>query len=223
VRRAGPLRYSGTEARALLGGGAKLHLNAIGSYAATSASILILNHFRPAGETGHFHFAMQLVTAMQVVPAAFSMVAYTLAASQGPDQAWPRHRVLLAQGVGLVVAGGAVLYAAAPRLIPLLAGPGFEPSVALFRILLLSVAGMTFSTIMASQWIMRGLFVQVSALSVCFGLLNAGANYLLVPRYGAYAAAWVAVGLQALAVLVHGSLAVWIQIRCRTLKSAHAA
>jgi O-antigen/teichoic acid export membrane protein len=215
LRQAGPLRFSRDEARALLGGGARLHLNAIGTYAAAQANILILNHFRPLDETGYYHLATQLVNALQVVPAAFSMVAFTLAAAVGPDGAWPRHRVLLARAVGLVLAAAGVLYVLAPWVIRTVAGPEFAPAVTLFRVLLLSVGGMTFTTLLSSQWIMRGLFMQLAALSVGLGALNVTAAWLLVPRHGALATAWVAVGIQGVAVLVNGAFALWVERRLR--------
>jgi O-antigen/teichoic acid export membrane protein len=85
------------EIKALLSGGAKLHLNAIGTYLFTSANILILNHYHGAAETGHFQLATQLLGVMMIIPQAASMVIYGRVASTGPNEAWPMNRRLLIQ------------------------------------------------------------------------------------------------------------------------------
>jgi O-antigen/teichoic acid export membrane protein len=58
-----------------------------------------------------------------------------------------------------------------------------------FRIYLLSVLAATLNGIMGVQWIGRGLLWQSSALTLGAGVLNFGANLLLIPRYGAAGAA----------------------------------
>lgn len=202
-------------AKQLLTGGAKLHFNAIGTFLFTQASILIINHFRAPAETAYYQLAVQLISAIQVIPIAVSMVAYTVVTNKGPDQAWPEHRQLLAQALALVFGVAFVAYFFAPLGIRIVAGSHFAPAVPLFRLLLLATIGMTFSTVMASQWIARGLFIQAAGLTVAFGFLSFSATFILVPRYGMFGAAWASVLTYAVSVAGNGLMALWIERRWR--------
>jgi len=210
-------------ARELLTGGAKLHLNAIGTYLFSQANVLILNNYRTPKETAYYHLSVQLVTALQVIPTAVSMVAYSLVAQEGPDAAWPKHRKLLGEAVLLIVGLAAIAYFAAPFGVSLVFGKAFLPSVPLFRILLLSVIGMTMSTVMACQWIARGLFVHAAGLTLFVGGATVLANFLTVPKYGMVGAAWVTVGTYSVSVVGNGIMALWVQSRYRrSLRVAYA-
>ena len=215
IRRAKNVRYEPGVTRELLGGGAKLHLNAVGSYVATYGSILIINHFRTPDETAYFQLAFQLINAMMVLPAAVSMVAYTSIAKCGATAAWGEQRRLMAQALALVCIAGIGAYLAAPLVIRLIGGESFGESVPLFRIMLLSIIGMTISVVMASQWIARGLFLLVSGVSLAVGCFIAGANFVFVPDFGASAAAWVTVAASAISIFINGGMALWVERKWR--------
>ncbi len=203
MRKAKRMTFDRVMARELLVGGSKLHVSAIGTYLAVQSNVLIINQFRPPAETAYYQLAAQMITAIQLLPAAASMVAYSIIAKDGPDKAWPQHRKLLLQSLGVVVAIGIIGYVASPLVIVGLLGARFLPAVSVFRILLLTLIGMTLSTLMASQWIARGLFLQVGVVSVILGTLTVAGNYLVVPRYGIHGAAW------------DGGMAVWVNGKAR--------
>jgi O-antigen/teichoic acid export membrane protein len=222
VRRVSVIRFDGGAARELLTGGAKLHLNAIGTYLFTQANVLILNYYRSPQETAYYQLSVQLVTAMQLIPMAVSTVAYSIVARDGPDASWPEHRKLLGEVLLLVVALGVVAYFVSPLAIRVIFGAAFLPSVRLFRILLLAIVGMTMSAVMASQWISRGLFLQAALLTLFVGGATVAANLFVVPRWGTTGASWVTVGTYSVAIVGNGIMALWVQARWRRSLPANA-
>jgi O-antigen/teichoic acid export membrane protein len=158
---------------------------------------------------------VQLFTGIQIVPTAVSVVAYSLVAREGANEAWPQQRKLLLSVLALMAAVAAIGYFVAPFLLPLVFGERFLPAVPLFRILLIGVVGMTMSLVMASQWIARGLFLQAALLTLAIGCITVVANYFAVPRYGATGAAWVLGGTYTISVLGNGIMALWVEARYR--------
>jgi O-antigen/teichoic acid export membrane protein len=215
VREARPLSVSKTIVRQLLGGGARLHLAAVGTVLFTHVGVVLLNQFRPVAEAGYFQLALQLTTAMQVVPMAVAIVAYSHVARDGADGAWPEHRRLIAQTMIYSAVAAVAAYLLAPLIVPLLAGRGFAPSVPLFRILVLSVFGMSLGTVIAPQWVARGYFLRVAALSLGAGAVSVAGNLLLIPRYGMYACAWLTVISYSLHMLGNIAFVWWIETRTR--------
>lgn len=197
--------------RGLVSGGAKLHLNAIGSFLFMNADILMLQYYRGATETGYYQLAVQLGTILLMPAQAASMVLFSRVAEAGPDGAWAVSRKVLGWMTALMVLGGALAALLAPWAIPFVAGRAFAPSVLPFQVLLLSVVGMTFSTVMAPQWIGRGLFWQVSGLTLFAGLLNVGINVYAIPRWGMMGATWATVASYAVALAANLGLALRIE------------
>jgi O-antigen/teichoic acid export membrane protein len=216
IRTAGrSLRVEARELGKLLTGGAKLHLNAIGTFLFGSADVLILHHYRGPAETGQYQLAAQLVGVMMVIPQAASMVLFGSVAAKGPDKAWHENLKLLKHTSGLMVVIGILAGLTAPWWLVILAGQEFVPSVSLFQWLLVSVPGMTFSALLAPQWIGRGFFLQASALTVAVGVLNLGANFYFIPAYGAMGAVFSNLGTFAFSVVGNGVMAVYCSRRAR--------
>lgn len=209
----GRVRAERETTRSLLLGGAKLHLNAVGTFLFTSASILVVQYYRGAEETGHLQLATQLVGVLLVLPQAAAMVLYSAVAREGVDRAWRANLTVLG-GMTTAMAGlagvGALL---APWIVPLAVGDDFRPAVPVFQVLLLALVGQTVSIVMAPQWIGRGLFWQASAASLATGVVTLTACVLFVPRYGMLGAAWVTVGVYAVSVAGNGAFAVWVHMR----------
>lgn len=215
LREAGPLRVSREIAGQLLRGSARVHLGPIGNVLCTHASVVLLTQFRPVAEAGYYQLALQLTTAMQVVPMAVSVVAYSIVARDGADVAWREHRRLFVQMLGYAALAFVAAWALAPWAITLLAGKAFAPAVPVFRILALSTFGGALSSVMAAQWMARGYLVRAAALTLIPAIVGLAVNVALIPRFGMRAAAWVMTA----AYTVHfaGSLAFawWIERRAR--------
>jgi O-antigen/teichoic acid export membrane protein len=208
-----PLRVSRDVVRSLLTGGVRLHLAAISTFFFTNVAVILLNQFRPVAEAGFFQLAMQLTLAMQVVPMSIAVVAYTIVTRDGPDGAWREHRMLILQTMAYAAVAAAVAYAAAPLVVPLLAGRAFAPAVPLFRIAALSIFGNGLAAVMAPQWIARGYFLRVAVMYLSAALVGVAGNYLLIPRYGMAAAAWVMVASYTIHFAINSGFAVWIERR----------
>jgi O-antigen/teichoic acid export membrane protein len=215
-----PLRVSREIVRSLLTGAVRLHLAAVSTFFFTNIAVILLNQFRPVAEAGFFQLAMQLTLAMQVVPMAIAVVAFTIVTRDGADGAWREHRMLILQTMLYAAVAAAVAYAAAPLVVPLLAGRAFEPAVGIFRIVALSIFGMSLAAVMAPQWIARGYFLRVAILYLSAALVGVAGNYLLIPRYGMAAAAWVMVASYSIQLISNAAFAGWIEHRRARLEPA---
>jgi len=195
------------EIKALLSGGAKLHLNAIGTFLFTSVNVLILNSYHGAEQTGYFQLATQLLSVLMIIPQAASMVIFGKVSSLGPNGAWPDNRRLLIQITLGMIALSAIAAVLAPWSITLLAGEAFKPAVEPFQWMLLGLIGMTFSTVMAPQWIGRGYFWQAAGLTFLVGGINLAANFWLIPLYGMQGAVYAFLGTYLFSMFGNGAMA----------------
>lgn len=205
--------------RSLLAAGLRLHANALGTFLFAQASLLVVNHYRPPAETAFYGLAMQLIAVANIIPTSMGMVAYTLVGKHGPDGAWPQQRRLLAQGLVAAMGIIGIGYLLAPFGVRIVAGSDFLPAVTPFRAVLLALVGMTFSAIMASQWIGRGFFSHAAAITITLGLINIVATLYLVPRHGMMGAAGALVFTYTLSVLINGGLMIWIGRQARPTRT----
>lgn len=214
-RAGGRIRPNRGTVRELIRGGARLHLNYIGGFVISSSSIVVINYFAGSTATGFYQLALQLISVFALVPQAAAMVFYGKLTECGPDGTWrQQRRVVLLLMIGVLAVGG-VAGLLAPWAIPLVMGDGFAPAAGLFQIMLIGLIGMALATAMSPQWIGRGLFGYMSGLTVVLGLLNLGANVVLVPRIGAWGAAWSLVGTYLLAAFVQLGMIVHCEARLR--------
>ena len=210
-------RPQNVEIKALLLGGAKLHLNAIGSFLVTSANVLILNNYEGAEQAGYFNLATQLLGVLMIIPTSASMVIYGKVTSLGPNGAWPDNRRLLIQITLGIVALSAIAAVLAPWGITLLAGEKFRPAVEPFRWMLMGLIGMTFSAVMAPQWIGRGYFWQAAGLTIFVGGINLACNFWLIPLYGMQGAVYGFLGTYFISIIGNGFMA----LHCQRLSINH--
>ena len=207
-----------SEIKALLAGGVKLHLNAIGTFLFTSVNILILNNYHGAEQTGYFQLAMQLLGVLMIIPQAANMVIFGKVTSLGPNGAWPHNKRLLVQIILGMIVLSAVAALLAPWGITLLAGEAFRPAVEPFQWMLLGLIGMTFSTVMAPQWIGRGYFWQAAVLSFLVGAINLAANLWLIPQHGMQGAVYAFLGTYLFSILGNGAMAWHCQLQYNMVK-----
>jgi O-antigen/teichoic acid export membrane protein len=210
-----PVRPDKKTIKELLSGGLKLHLNNICGGLMGPSSILITNGFLGSVETGHYQVANQLVSAFYLMPQAVSMATYGTIARLGPDAGWGMQRKLLAILGAILLLLGTVAAAVAPWGIPALLGARFAPAGAIFRILLLALPGSALSVALSPQWIGRGMFIQMSAITVFLALVNLGANFSLIPMWGIVGAAWATVLTYTLAAIIQIWMVTYCELRFR--------
>lgn len=217
---AGPLRPSLPLARRLLAGGLRLHWNAVATFFIMPIGVLVTNAVRGPAETGYYQLALQLFGALTVIPTSAAVVLYGHVARDGADGAWPVQRRVLVGMVALMTVAAILSAAIAPWMVTTLAGEAFAPSATVFRVMLLAMTGVTIASVMAPQWIGRGLFVQASALTVVLGFANFAATIWLVGRMGMLGAAWALVGTYVLFAAANLAMAIHCQRRSTSTLSS---
>ena len=107
---------------------------------------------------------------------------------------------------GLSIIMGAASFLAAPILVNILLGPGYESAVPILRALSVLVPIIGVGTVFGIQWALPlGFELPFSALVVLAGALNLVLAFLLVPQFGGMGMAWSVVTAEA---LVAGGLVV---------------
>jgi len=211
----GGVRATVKEAKALLRSAARLHINTVTGYVYTSLGVLIVNRYCTPTETGWYQLCVSLVNVLLVVPLAAASVLTTEVVRVGPDAAWRLQRRVLVS-VPLLMTGLAVAAAVcAPVAIPLVVGQKYIPAVPLFQWSLFGIVGLSLAAIMASQWIGRGYFWQLSASSIVVAAIHLTATLWLVRRFGMFGAVYANLITSGIAILGNGAFAVFCELRYR--------
>jgi O-antigen/teichoic acid export membrane protein len=195
--------------------GVKLHFNAVGAALFAEAAILIVQSVRGPAETGPFQVAVQLMVVAFLIPQAASMVMFGEVARLGVDEAWPATRRVLVQLVAAMSVLAVIGFFLAPVVVPFLFGNGFKSAVPVFQILVFGVIGQTFTSVMGSQWIGRGLFWQSSLLTLALGVSNVIGCELLVRAHGMKGAAYSLLGVYVVGIVGNTAMAVWVSRQVR--------
>ncbi|MEN9985553.1 MAG: hypothetical protein RI925_1055 [Pseudomonadota bacterium] len=211
----GGVRFMPSESTALLHGGVRLHLNTVGTLALNMAGTLMIASMVGVREAGFFQLAQQLMSVLLVIPQSASLVLYGRQGELGPDQVWPLQRKMVFLIVLLTAGIGAVLALTAPYWLVLVAGAGYEPAVPLLLSLLPALVVLSFSSIMASQWIGRGFFLSASMITLVVGAGNLLAASILIPRFGVMGAIYGQMLALSVSILTNGAMAVWCERRFR--------
>jgi O-antigen/teichoic acid export membrane protein len=185
------LRIDFGEAKELLKGSAKLHLNSIGSFVLSQSAVLFLNHFCTPPEVAWYQVANQIVMAFLVIPYAASTVFFSRIAQSSPDRVWPEQKKIILAVITMIVIISIIAFIAAPLAIPLILGKQYSPVVGIFRWLLPSLLGLSFAQLMAPQWISRGKFLWTASVTAIAAVLNLLANTILIPHFHLMGAVWV--------------------------------
>ncbi|HUK99798.1 MAG TPA: oligosaccharide flippase family protein [Nitrospirota bacterium] len=176
--------------KAFLYSAAKLHVNTVAAFLLVQSNILMLNHFCTKAEVGWYQLSFQMILMMLVIPQAASLVLYAEMAEVGPDKLWPRQKQLGMQVLLLMVVLSCIAYFISQPLISILAGTSFAPSIKVFRLLLPVLIGMTIASLLANQWIGRGLFLPTTIVTLVTAIVNIAINFYAIPKYGMMGAVW---------------------------------
>lgn len=188
----------------MLGQGAKLHPSAIGGIVFGSVDVLLILNYGGQKDVAIYQLALQMVTAMTVLPYAVGQVGFVQVANVGPVLAWRQYRpVLLVSGI-LMLFVAIVFGATSGSWIPLILGGDYHSVVPIFQIMLLGFPGMILSIGMAPHWIGRGHFAVASILTAVTAILSVAANLYAINRYGINGAAWVFVFAGVLSIIGNG-------------------
>ncbi len=169
----------------------------------TAGGAFILGLFAPAHVVGYYAGAEKIGRAVSGLlnPAGQALFPRVSRLVRGA-----RTEALRVVRLGLAAMGlggallGLVTFLAAPVLVRILLGPGFQPAVAVLRVLALVAPLAAAGNVLGIQWMLPlGLDRQFVRIVVCAGLLNVGLAVWLAPTLGAVGMAWAVVGAEAAA------------------------
>jgi O-antigen/teichoic acid export membrane protein len=210
------IRPSLQQATDLLRGAWRLHPNSLASFLLPNANVMLLNQLVSSAAVGWYHLALQLSSALLLLPQAAGMVLYGKIARIGPDAAWPAQKQLMTEVLGIVLVLGVFAWLAAPWLIRLVAGEEFAPAVPIFRWLLVAILGLSTAELMAPQWVTRGFFLRSAILTCIAAVANVSLNIVLIRRFGFVGAAWgAAITYLFFVAVTQVSFAAWCEARSR--------
>lgn len=143
-----------------------------------------------------------------VTQALYPRISHLAASDHRRAHALVRLSLLLVGGLGILL--GLVALAAAPVLVRLILGPGYEAAIPVLRVLALLPPLIAVGTVLGIQWALPvGLDRPFYSFVIAAGLLNVGMAVLLAPRLGALGMAISVV----LADLVVASGLLWLAVR----------
>lgn len=218
----GGVRFTPLENVALLHGGARLHLNTVGTLALNMAGTLMIASMVGVREAGFFQLAEQLMSVLLVIPQSASLVLYGRQGELGVDGVWPLQRKMVCVMVVLTAGVGAIVALTASYWLPWITGPGYEPAIPLMLSLLPALVVLSFSSIMASQWIGRGFFLSAAVITLLVGGGNLAAASVLIPRFGIMGAVYAQMLALSISVVTNGAMALWCERRFRLQSAATA-
>jgi O-antigen/teichoic acid export membrane protein len=216
------ISFDFTEARELLKGSVKLHLNSVGAFVLSQSAVLFLNHFSTTPEVAWFQVANQIVLSLLVIPYAASTVLYSRIAQSSPDRVWQDQKKIMSGVIVMIATLSIISFFAAPWALPLLLGNQYSPAVSIFRWLVPTALGLSLAQLMAPQWISRGRFIWTASVTVAAAFLSIVANAILIPRFHLMGAVWVSlITYLGLTAITHLMFACWCDKKSRMqLKAA---
>lgn len=180
--------------RSLLTFGAMAALANALAYLSYRMDVFLLNVWLPKDRVGYYSVAASVAERLWMLSGAVSMVlfaqvarSHAQGASPQPDNPTP---MLVRHVLWLVTLAAILLYAAAPKALPLLFGPSYVEAAAPLRALLPGVVVFNVARLVSQDLAGRGLVrINVIVGVLCLGL-NVLGNLMFIPHYGAVGAAW---------------------------------
>ena len=165
----------------------------------------ILAAFRPDVEVGQYAAAYLPLTAVSAVAIVLNSVILRarLAAEGRGDVPGRSAPAFLRASLALGVLGAAGLAVTGPWAVRVLFGDGFDLAARLVPVLAVAVVPHFVSTWASNTLVGHGRLAVVLRTQVALCAVNVAANLVLVPTFGAYAAAWVTVGTEVLGATLY--------------------
>lgn len=173
--------------------------------------MLVLSFFRPAWEVGWYGAAYRIIESALFFPAMFGGLLLPRIAAALARQDLAHVNQYLIEGFRVLFVLSLyclliLLFFSQPILL-LIAGPTFTAAAPLLQILSLALVIMFFGNLFGFALVALGRQTFLLRLYLALAIFNTCANLLLVPRYGAVAAAWTTVATEFIAA---GSAAYYV-------------
>ncbi len=218
-RKASPIHFNLANYKDLLTNGMKIHLNIIGAAMLTNVDIIMVSAYLGNEQTGIYQLAVQTSLMMMIVPYAVMTVLQGELTRKGVQGVWPYQRKLLFLTLAFMIIAALITAYTAKWWLIWLASEAFRDTIVIFQYLLVWVLVTTATVILSVQWIGRGLFLQLSAVSVVTGIINISLNALFLPKYGIMGAVWATMGAAAFALLVNIGMFIYIELDTKKSKT----
>lgn len=205
------------ELRAILPAALMLHVTTVSALLLDTVTILLINEHLSRKDVGIYQLAQQMIVFMLIIPQTVAVILTARLSRLGLHDYWPQHRRVVMTTCMLMLSLAAAAYFFAPAVVHWMAGPQFDESAHLFRLMLPSLAGLTLSQLLAPQWIGRGLFVVNASLTVGAALLMYFATAYSIELWGVEGAALVRSAVfGGLVTLTQLGFFFWLEHRWRT-------
>lgn len=196
--------------------GIKFHICVVASIIIVRADLLMVNHFRGRTEAGVYAVAGQMANLLMLLPAIVSTLLFPRVAAEPDSRALLTMRVT--RHITFVMFFVCLAAVALAFALPLIYGPSFATATLQLLILIPGVYLFGIESVMVQHFTGAGLPVALPIFWTITVLLNVAFNLILIPSYGATAAAVVSTFTYA---LIFALVAVYF--RAKTGNSLSAA
>lgn len=195
-------RWDAGVSREVIRDGLLLHIDTVGGFVLASTNVLVLNYFLSPSDVGVYEMASTLIGIFALLPLVVQLRINTIIARDGVDGAWTTQRRLIHRTLLVVAAGALASLVVVPLGLRWL-GRGYEASITVYSLLLLTLPGNALAMLMGPQWIARGYLRTASLLTVATGVLGLTASIVLVPRLGVRGVVWSSIFSYGIALLLN--------------------
>lgn len=188
--------------------GIKFHICVVAAIVIVRADLLLVNHFRGPAEAGVYAVAGQMANLLVLLPGIVATLLFPRVAAAPDPSAHLTMRVTRHIAfVMFFVCLGAVAFAFA---LPLIYGPSFTNSTMQLLILIPGVYLFGIEAVLVQHFTGSGLPLALPVFWLIALLINLAFNFVLIPDYGATAAAVVSTSTYA---LIFALVAVYFRVK----------
>jgi O-antigen/teichoic acid export membrane protein len=171
----------------MLGTGVKFYIAIVAGLIIVRADLLIVNHFRGKAEAGVYAVASQLANLLMVLPAVIVTILFPKVAASDDQQGILAMRVTRHTSLVMFIICAAMVPLA--FALPAVYGNTFSDSTIQLLILLPGVYLLSVQSVLAQQFLAWGVPATLSVFWILTAVLSVTLNLILVPKFGARAAA----------------------------------
>lgn len=182
-----PFRTDATLFKRMARYGIKFHIAALAGLIIIRADLLIVNHFRGAGEAGVYAVASQVGTMLMLLPSVISTLLFPRITSEQDVRGEFAMRATRHTAFVMMV----ICIAAAPvsLALPLIYGTAFNDVPIQFLILLPGIYLLSIESVLVQHFSSLGLPIAIPIFWLVTLATNLALNFIFVPTFGARAAA----------------------------------
>lgn len=171
----------------MFGTGIKFYIAIVAGLIIVRADLLIVNHFRGKAEAGVYAVASQLANLLMVLPAVIVTILFPKVAASDDKQGILAMRVTRHTSLLMFIICAATVPLA--FALPAVYGNAFSDSTIQLLILLPGIYLLSVQSVLAQQFLAWGVPATISVFWILTAVLSVTLNLILVPKFGARAAA----------------------------------